>query len=146
MRDSVTRKKDVLAALGQNRDAWLATASPKGRPHVIATATWWNGSELVVTTRGASQTARNMAVSPHVRLALGAPDDAVLIDADVVETAAVERAPELATGFAAAAGWDPREVGEGWMFYRLKPVRIQAFRGYEEIGNRDVMSGSRWLV
>ena len=146
MRDTETRKSDVLQVLGGNMDAWLSTADPKGRPHVIATSTWWTGSEIVVTTRGASRTARNMAVNPHVKLVLGVPDDAVTIDAEVVESKPVEDAPDLAGGFAASAGWDPREVGEGWMFYRLKPNRIQAFRGYKEVENRDVMRGSRWLV
>lgn len=146
MRDTATRKTDVLQVLGGNKDAWLSTADPKGRPHVIATSTWWTGSEIVVTTRGASQTARNMALNPQVKLALGPPEDAVTIDAEVVESRPVEDAPELATGFASGAGWDPREVGKGWMFFRLKPKRIQAFRGYDEIENRDVMRGSRWLV
>ncbi len=42
-------------------------------------------------------------------------------------------------------GWDPREM-DGWMFYRLRPTRIQAFRGYDEIEGRDVMVRSRWLA
>jgi len=32
------------------------------------------------------------------------------------------------------------------MFFRLRPNRIQAFRGYDEIEGRDVMLRSRWLV
>jgi hypothetical protein len=32
------------------------------------------------------------------------------------------------------------------MFFRLRPIRIQAFRGYDEIGGRDVMVRSRWLA
>ena len=43
-------------------------------------------------------------------------------------------------------GWDPREVGEGWAFFRLRPSRIQAYRGYEELEGRDVMRNSRWLA
>ena len=42
-------------------------------------------------------------------------------------------------------GWDPREM-DGWMFFRLRPTRIQAFRGYDEIEDRDVMVRSRWVV
>jgi len=53
---------------------------------------------------------------------------------------------ELAAGFAAAVGWDPREVGEGWVFFRLEPARIQAYRGYDELEGRDVMRNSRWLA
>ena len=46
----------------------------------------------------------------------------------------------------AKAFWDPREVGEGWTFYRLRPTRIQAYRGYDELEGRDVMRGSAWLA
>jgi hypothetical protein len=51
----------------------------------------------------------------------------------------------VAEGFSRAVGWDPREVGEGWAFFRLRPLRIQAYRGYDELEGRDVMRGSRWL-
>jgi hypothetical protein len=43
-------------------------------------------------------------------------------------------------------GWDPREVGDGWDFFRLRPSRIQAFRGYEEIEGREVMRRGRLLA
>jgi hypothetical protein len=54
-------------------------------------------------------------------------------------------ADEVATGFSGAMGWDPRDVGEGWDFFRLRPARIQAFRGYDEIEGRDVMRKGSWL-
>ncbi|TMF33042.1 MAG: hypothetical protein E6I30_09045 [Chloroflexi bacterium] len=103
MRDTPTRKADVLAALEKQGQVWLATAEVGGRPHVIAVSAWWDGTDLVVTTSGS------------------------------------------ATGFSNAMGWDPREM-DGWMFFRLRPTRIQAFRGYEEIEGRDVMIRSRWLA
>jgi pyridoxamine 5'-phosphate oxidase-like protein len=146
MRDLKTRKADVLEALEKQKDVWLASADPAGHPHLIAVSAWWDGDELVIATRAASKTARNLAVSPLVKVARGAPSDAILIDAQVVDSRAVEDAAELCAGFAAAVGWDPREEGEGWMFYRLRPTRIQAHRGYGELEGRDVMKGSRWLV
>jgi hypothetical protein len=42
-----------------------------------------------------------------------------------------------------AMGWTP---DDGWMYFRLRPTRIQAFRRYDEIEGRDVMIRSRWLV
>jgi len=145
MRDTATRKKDVLAALeGQGR-YWLTTADVAGRPHMIGVSALWDGAELVVTTLGSSRTARNMAMNPTVVLAHGDPADAIVIKAAVVDSAAVEDSAELAGEWNKAMGWDPREMG-GWMFYRLRPTRIQAFRGYDEIENRDVMVRSRWIV
>ena len=146
MRDLRTRKADVLEALEKQKDVWLASADPAGRPHLIAVSAWWDGDELVIATRAASKTARNLAMNPVVKVARGAPSDAILIDAQVVDSRAVEDSAELCGGFSAAVGWDPREEGEGWMFYRLRPIRIQAYRGYGELEGRDVMKGSRWLV
>ena len=146
MRDTATRKADVLAALEKQHDLWLASADVAGRPHLIAVSAWWDGTDLVIATTGSSKTARNLAMNPAARVARGAPADAIVIDAQMIESRAVEDSAELAGGFAAAVGWDPREVGEGWMFFRLRPNRIQAYRGYDELEGRDVMLRSRWLV
>jgi len=146
MRDTPTRKADVLAVLEQQSDLWLSTADPAGRPHLIPVSAWWDGTHLVIATAGASRTARNMKANRAVRVAGGSPSEAIMIDAEVVESSAVDDSAELAGGFAAAVGWDPREVGPGWIFFRLRPTRIQAYRGYDELEGRDVMRGSRWLA
>jgi Pyridoxamine 5'-phosphate oxidase len=145
LRDPATRKADVLAALEKQGHYWLATASVSGMPHVIAVSGWWDGTDLVVTTLGSSKTARNLAMSQMATLAGGDPSDAIVIQAQMIESADVEKATALAEGFQKAMGWDPREM-DGWMFFRLRPIQIQAFRGYDEIGNRDVMLRSRWVV
>ena len=145
MRDTATRKRDVLARLEKQGSYWLVTADVAGRPHVIGVSAWWDGHELVLTTNGASKTARNLAMNPILKLAAGDPSDAIVIDAQVTDSSAVEDSADLAGGFKDAMGWDPREM-DGWMFYRLRLTRIQAFRGYDEIENRDVMLRSRWLA
>jgi Pyridoxamine 5'-phosphate oxidase len=139
------RKADVLGMLEAQSDLWLATADSSGRPHLIAVSAWWDGTDLVVATTSSSRTASNLAASPTVRLAAGAPNDVVMIDATVVESVAAKDAGEMADGFAIAVGWDPREVGSGWAFFRLRPIRIQAYRGYDELEGRNVMTNSRWL-
>jgi hypothetical protein len=146
LRTVAGRKADVLAALERQGDLWLATGDAAGRPHLIAISAWWDGTDIVVATTATSRTASNFAARPVVRLAVGSPADAILIDAKIVESAAANEAVELAEGFNKAVGWDPREVGEGWAFYRLRPTRIQAYRGYDELEGRDVMRKSRWLA
>src|SRR5579864_3333895 len=146
LRDTRTRQADVLAALERQKDVWLATADAGGRPHLIAVSAWWDGQNLVIATTGASRTARSLAANPVARVAVGSPEDVIVIDVRAVDSRAVEDSAELAAGFAAAVGWDPREVGEGWMFFRLEPTRIQAYRGYDELEGRDVMRGARWLA
>ena len=146
LRSVEKRKADVLTALEGQRDLWLATADTAGRPHLIAVSAWWDGTDLVVATTVTSRTASNLPAGSQVRLAAGAPNDVIMIDATVIESVAANQAAEVADGFAIAVGWDPREVGEGWAFYRLRPTRVQAYRGYDELEGRDVMRNSRWLA
>jgi hypothetical protein len=145
LRSTAERKADVLDRLGRQKDLWLASADRSGRPHLIAVSAWWDGSHVLIATTGPSRTARNLTDNPTARLAMGTPEDVIVIDADVAMPTAAEDSVELATGFAEAVGWDPREVGAGWVFFRLAPVRIQAYRGYDELEGRDVMRDSNWL-
>src|SRR6202140_19382 len=140
------RKADVLVVLESQRDLWLGTADTSGRPHLIAVSAWWDGTDVVVATRGDSRSAANLVVGSEVRLAAGSPADVIMVDARVVDSVPAGEAGELADGFTIAVGWDPREVGEGWVFYQLRPTRIQAYRGYDELEGRFVMRNSRWLA
>jgi Pyridoxamine 5'-phosphate oxidase len=143
-RDTATRKKDVLAVLEKQGHYWLSTAEIGGRPHIIAVSGLWDGTQIVVTTVGTSKTALNMAMNPLVVLAAGDPSDAIVIQAQMIEAIPVEESPRMVQEWKAAMGWDSTELGD-WVFYRLRPTRIQAFRGYEEIKGRDVMIRSRWV-
>ncbi len=146
LRSTEQRKADVLATLGRNADLWVATASSAGEPHLIAASSWWDGERVVIATTAASQTARNLDATGKARLAIGSPDDVVMADVQVEASVAVAGADEaLSNGFAAAVGWNPAEVGPGWRYYRLLPLSIQAYRGYDELPGRQVMRGSRWL-
>ncbi len=146
LRSLEDRRSDVLDALARNRDMWLATAGPPGTPHLIAVSSWWDGAHVVIATTGASRTARNLAATGLGRLALGSPDDVIVVDVGVADSVAVAEAdPQLRAGFAAAAGWDPGEVGPDWRFFRLSPVRVQAYRGYGELRGREIMRDGRWL-
>jgi pyridoxamine 5'-phosphate oxidase-like protein len=145
LRTGEERKRDVMAVLEGQGQMWLAT-SRDGRPHAIGVSAWWDGADLVVATVGSSLTARNLRDAQAGTLIAGSPDDAVVIDVQLVESMPAQDADEVATGFSSAMGWDPRDVGEGWDFFRLRPSRIQAFRGYDEIEGRDVMRQGRWLA
>lgn len=141
------RQADTIAALNRQRDLWLATADPSGRPHLIAVSAWWDGNHLVIATTAASRSARNLDTNGIARLALGTPDDVIVIDAAVADSVKVREADaEIASGFKSAVGWDPRDVDGDWVFFRLTPARIQAYRGYDELDGRDVMQLGRWLA
>src|ERR1700682_1259066 len=141
------RKVDTVAALNRQSDLWLATADTGGKPHLIAVSAWWDGNHLIIATTAASRSARSLDSTGIARLALGAPDDVIVIDAAVAGGVKVRDADaQLAAGFTEAVGWDPREISGDCVFFRLKPARIQAYRGYDELEGRDVMQLGRWLA
>jgi hypothetical protein len=146
LRSVTQRRADVLAALERNQDAWLATASRSGRPHLVVVSTWWSGRQIVIATIGGSRTARNLDASGRARLGLGTPDDVILIDVEVAGSHPVEQAdPELAAAFSGAVGWNPADEEGAWRYFSLTPVRAQAYRGYGELSGREVMRDSQWV-
>ena len=81
---------------------------------------------MVVATTGASLTARNLGSTGMDRLALGSPDDVILVEVAVADAVAVDEADPLFRAGSAAAGWSPSEEGPDWRFFRLRPMRAQA--------------------
>jgi pyridoxamine 5'-phosphate oxidase-like protein len=147
LRSQAQRKADVLVTLEKNADVWLATASASGQPHLIAVSSWWDSRDVVIATTNGSRTARNLKATKRGRLGVGSPGDVVIIDVALAKQVPVKAADaELKSGFVAAVGWDPAEEGEDWVFFRLQPLRIQAYRGYGELTGRTIMRDSRWLV
>jgi hypothetical protein len=148
LRSTAQRKSDVVAALERKGShAWLATASRSGNPHLIAAAFWWDGKEVVIATREETPTGRNLKETGQVRLAIGSPEDVIMIDLEVIGDVQVSKADDrLHKGFIQVAGWDPAEEGPDWSFFRLRPNRVEAYRGYGELKGRAVMRDSRWLA
>lgn len=98
------RKADTVAALNRQRDLWLATADTGGKPHLIAVSAWWDGNHVIIATTAASS-ARNLDSTGIARLALGSPDDVIVIDAAVAGGVKVRDADaQLAAGFTEAVG------------------------------------------
>lgn len=146
LRPGPLRAADARSVLQSSPDGWLATASPTTGPHLIAVSTCWTGSEVVIATHSASRTARNLEHGGRARLALGAPHDVVMLDLELVGAQEVDPADAGLTGeFARATGWSPAGEDGEWRLYRLRPLRIQAYRGYGEQSGRDVMQGGAWL-
>jgi len=145
-RDTAQRKADVLSTLERHGHAWLATATRSAIPHMVVVAAVWNGEAIVVATRGSSRTARNLDEGRRARLGFGSADDAILIDVEVTSTLSVADAGETGALFRRAAGWDPADEGPDWRYFILRPMRIQAYRGYGEIERSEVMARGRWLA
>jgi hypothetical protein len=139
------RKADTLGLLAGEEDVWVATADAAGQAHLVPLSLWWDGETVTVTTTASAPTARNAAASGQARVAVGTTRDVVVIDTSV-EVVPLADAPEaLCAGFVAHTGWDPAWNDGDWVYLRLTPRRVQAWREADEIDGRTIMRDGRWL-
>jgi hypothetical protein len=146
------RRSDTLTRLAANGQAWLATAGigsdGTALPHVIAVSPTWTGTVLLIATRSGTPTARNLDATGRARLVLGSPDDVVMVDVQaapaVPATGADPSTLAARATFTAAQGWDPADEGPDWRYHRLTPTTIQAYRGYDELGDHVLMRDGAW--
>jgi hypothetical protein len=139
------RKRDMLHLLEGEVDAWVATADRVGVPHLIPLSFLWDGSTLLLATFRSSPTARNLQAAGTVRLGIGATRDLVLIEGvtEALETTAIS--PETGDAFAAKTGFDPRRSASPFLYFRVTPRRIQAWREENELKDREIMRDGVWL-
>jgi hypothetical protein len=144
-RSAEERKRDVLALLEHEVDVWVASASADGEAMLVPLSFVWDGHRLTVSTPRASRTARNLIRAGVARVALGATRDVVLIDGtlEVIELGAE---PELEEAHAEATEFDPRTLADEYVYLRLTPQRIQAWREVNELRGRHVMRDGAWVV
>ena len=105
----------------------------------------WDGGRLTVSTPRASRTARNLIRAGVARVALGGTRDVVLIDG-TLEVIPLGTEPELEEAHARATEFDPRTLADEYVYLRLTPQRIQAWREVNELEGRHVMRDGAWVV
>ncbi len=140
------RRRDTEHRLHTDVDLWVATASQDGSPYLIPLSFDWDGEALLLATPRDSPTGRNLTATGVVRLGLGPTRDVTLIEGRV-ETIPVDALPEdVAARFVERAGFDPRTPSTPYCWFRVVPLRIQAWREANELQGRDLMRGGEWLV
>jgi hypothetical protein len=144
-RSASQRKRDVLALLSQEVDVWVASASADGEAMLVPLSFVWDGSRLTVSTPLASKTARNLIRAGVARVALGGTRDVVLIDG-TLEVIRLGAEPELEEAHARATEFDPRTLADEYVYLRLTPRRIQAWREVNELRGRYLMRDGAWVV
>lgn len=144
-RTAEQRRRDVLARLEEDTDAWVSTASPGGAPHLVPLSFLWYGGALLMSTRGSRPTVRNLRAVPRARVALDRTRDVVLIDARAEIVPSGELPAREAAAFAAKLGWDPRGR-PAWVYLRLRPERLTAWREEDELADRELMRDGVWLT
>jgi hypothetical protein len=141
------RKHDALNRLDRDIDAWVATAGPaNGAPHLVPLSFLWDGTTLLIATPADSVTSRNLQATGRARFGVGPTRDLVLIEGTVdAAQAAADIPPETGDAFAAKTGFDPREL-TGYLYFRIRPRRVQAWREVNELAGRELMRNGHWAV
>ena len=104
-----------------------------------------DGAAVTFATPRSSRTARNLGRAGSARVALGLTRDVVMLDG-VVEAIAIGTDPALEEAHAASTGFDPRAEPEEYVYLRITPREIQAWREANELSGRKVMRAGRWLA
>ena len=139
------RTADVLARLREDVDLWVASADAEGNAYLVPLSFVWDGAAVTFATPRSSRTARNLVRAGSARVALGLTRDVVMLDG-VVEAIAIGTDPALEEAHAAATGFDPRAEPEEYVYLRITPREIQAWREANELSGRKVMRAGRWLA
>jgi hypothetical protein len=143
-RSRAQRRIDTLAKLRREVDLWLASADETGAAYLIPVSYYWDDSTLTIATPRASRTAVNVIRAGWARVALGPTRDVVIIEGPV-EAISIGRETRLEDAHAQATGFDPRELAEEYVYLRITPHTIQAWREANELEGRQLMRGGEWL-
>ena len=142
-RSRTQRKADVLRRLHEDVDLWVASADAEGRAHLVPLSFYWDGEALTISTPRRSPTGRNLLRAGWARVALGATRDVAIVEGPVEEVA-IDAEPELGDAHAQATGFDPRTLDD-YVYLRLTPREIQAWREENELADRVLMRAGAWL-
>lgn len=141
------RKQDTLHRLEHDEDVWVATADgASGMPYLVPLSFVWDGSTLLLATPEASPTGRNLKTTGKARLGVGTTRDVVMIEGTADTLTAAGLAEGEADRFAATTGFDPRELATPYLYFRVRPLRVQAWREANEIAGRELMRDGEWLI
>jgi nitroimidazol reductase NimA-like FMN-containing flavoprotein (pyridoxamine 5'-phosphate oxidase superfamily) len=147
-RPAKQRKQDSLHRLEHDQDVWVATAPDDGSgvPYLVPLSFLWDGSALLIATPAASPTGRNLKSTGRVRLGLGPTRDVVMIEGTVDTVTQAELTEEEGDRFAERTGFDPRQLTTPYLYFRVHPRRVQAWREENELTGRELMRDGEWLV
>ncbi|WP_328420174.1 pyridoxamine 5'-phosphate oxidase family protein [Streptomyces sp. NBC_00443] len=146
-RPAKQRKQDTLHRLEHDEDVWVATADAAGGvPYLVPLSFRWDGSTLLLATPATSPTGRNLRATGRTRLGIGPTRDVVMVEGTVETMAPAELSEEEGDLFAARTGFDPRRLSTPYLYFRVRPTRVQAWREADELDGRELMRDGEWLV
>jgi Pyridoxamine 5'-phosphate oxidase len=143
-RSRAQRRIDVLAKLRTDVDLWVASADESGGAYLVPLSYYWDDSALTIATPRASRTAKNLVRAGWARVALGTTRDVVIVEGPV-EAIPIGTDTRLEDAHAQATGFDPRTLAEVYVYLRITPHTIQAWREANELEGRQLMRRGEWL-
>jgi len=138
------RRSDTLETLGRGIDLWVASSGETGEAYLVPLSYYWDGSTLTMATPRAARTARNLIRAGWARVALGHTRDVVIVEGPVEEIA-IGADTALEDAHARATGFDPRTLSTEYVYLRITPHEIQAWREANELPGRRLMRHGEWL-
>jgi hypothetical protein len=140
-RSRAQRKADTLALLRSEVDCWVASADAIGNAHLVPLSYYWDGAALVLATPRTSPTATNLLRAGIARIGVGPTRDVVIVDGRVTE--GVDGA--AADAHTQHAGFNARQEPDDYVYLRVTPTEIRAWREANELSGRLLMRDGRWL-
>ncbi|MFD0027924.1 pyridoxamine 5'-phosphate oxidase family protein [Streptomyces sp. NPDC055059] len=145
-RTAKQRKQDTLDRLERDEDVWVATADGENAtPYLVPLSFLWDGATLLLATPAASPTGRNLRATGRVRLGVGPTRDVVMIEGTAQTLTAAELPEGVGDAFAQKTGFDPRTLTSEYLYFRVTPRRVQAWREANELAGRDLMREGEWV-
>lgn len=144
-RPKAQRRADVLAKLRADVDLWVASADETGGAYLVPLSFYWDDSGLTIATPRASRTAKNLVRAGWARVALGPTRDVVIIEGPV-ELIPIGTDTGLEDAHARATGFDPRTLADEYVYLRITPHEIQAWRESNELPERQLMRKGEWIA
>jgi hypothetical protein len=69
----------------------------------------------------------------------------VLIEGSAQSIATSDLPASVGDAFAVKTGFDPRTLRARYVYFRVQPQLVQAWREVDELAERDLMRDGRWL-
>ena len=138
------RRIDVLAKLRSQVDLWVASADDAGGAYLVPLSFYWDGSTVTIATPRASRTAANLIRAGWARVALGPTRDVVIVEGPV-QAIPIGTDTRLEDAHAEKTGFDPRTLADDYVYLKITPHEIQAWREANELAGRQLMRRGEWL-
>jgi hypothetical protein len=139
------RRVDALHKLRSEVDLWVASADEVGGAYLVPLSYYWDNATLTIATPRASRTARNLMRAGWARVALGPTRDVIIIEG-ALEAIPIGADTRLENAHAQATGFDPRTLAEEYVYLKITPHNIQAWREANELEERQLMRRGQWLA